>query len=60
VHKRLWLRAYEIQLAQKLTENDKPVCHTFVLEMLLQLDDDDAFMKHIVFSDEATFHVPGR
>jgi hypothetical protein len=60
MHKRLWLRAYKIQLVQKLRENDKPVHHTFTLEMLLRLDDDDAFMKHVVFSDEATFHVAGK
>jgi hypothetical protein len=28
--------------------------------MLSRLDDDDAFMKHIVFSDEATFHMSGK
>jgi hypothetical protein len=28
--------------------------------MLSLLDDDDAFMKHVVFSDEATFHVSGK
>jgi hypothetical protein len=57
VDKRLWLRAYKIQLVQKLRENDKPVCHKFALEMLLQLDDDDAFMKHVVFSDEVSDKV---
>jgi hypothetical protein len=60
VHRRLWLRASQNQLVQKLRENDKPVCRTFVLEMLPRLDDDDAFMKHVVFSDEATFHVSGK
>jgi hypothetical protein len=57
---RLRLRAYKIQLEQKLRENDKPVRHTFVLEMLSRLDDDDVFMKHVVFSDDATFHVSGK
>jgi hypothetical protein len=28
--------------------------------MLLRLDDDNAFMKHIVFSEEATFHMSGK
>jgi hypothetical protein len=60
VHKRLQLRAYEIQLVQKLRENGKPVRHTFALEMLSLLDDNDAFMKHVVFSDDATFHVSGK
>jgi hypothetical protein len=60
VHKTLRLRAYKIQLVQKLRENDKPVRHTFTLEMLSRKDDDDAFMKHMVFSDEATFHVSGK
>jgi hypothetical protein len=60
VHKRLQLRAYKIQLEQKLSENDKPVRHIFTLEMLSQLDDDAEFMKHVVFSDEATFHVSGK
>jgi hypothetical protein len=56
MHKRLWLTAYKIQLVQKLRGNDKPVHHTFVLEMLSQLDNDNGYMKH-VFSDEDTFHV---
>jgi hypothetical protein len=61
VHKRLRLRAFKIQLVQKLRENDKTVRrHTFPLEMLLRLDDDDTFMKHVVFSDEATFDVSGK
>jgi hypothetical protein len=60
VHKRLQLRAYKIQLVLLLRENDKPVRHTFALEILSQLDDDDAFMKHIVFSDDATFHMSGK
>jgi hypothetical protein len=60
LHKRLRLRAYKIQLVQKLRENDKPVNHTLALEMLSRLDDDDAFMKHVAFSHEATFHVSGK
>jgi hypothetical protein len=60
VHKRLRLRACKIQLVRKLRENDKPVHHTFALEMLSRLDYDDAFMKYVVFSDEATFHVSGK
>jgi hypothetical protein len=59
VHKILRLRAYKIQLVQKLRENDKPVCHTFALEMSSWLDGDNEFMKHIFFSDEATFHMSG-
>jgi hypothetical protein len=39
VHTRLRLRAYKIQLVQKLRENDKPVRHTFALGMLSQIDD---------------------
>jgi hypothetical protein len=57
VHKRLWLRAYKIQLVQKLRENDKPVRRTFTLEMLSRLDNDDAFTKHVVFSDEVSGKV---
>jgi hypothetical protein len=60
VHKRLRLTAYKIQLVQKLRENDKPVHHTFALKMLSRLDDDNAFMKRTVFSDEATFHVSSK
>jgi hypothetical protein len=60
VHKRLRFRAYKIQVVQKLRENDKPVRHTFALQMLSRLDDDVAFMKHVVFSHEGTFHVSGK
>jgi hypothetical protein len=59
-HKRLRLRAYKIQLVQKLRENDKPVNHTFALEMLSRLDVDDAFMKHNMpgYRDSLTFGCP--
>jgi hypothetical protein len=59
--KRLRLRAHKIQLIQKLRANDKPSHHTFKQEMLLRLlDDNDAFLKHVVSLDEATFHISGK
>jgi hypothetical protein len=59
VHRRMNLRAYKIQLVQKLRVNDKPSRHTFMQEILLRLDD-DAFLKHTVFLVEATCHVSDR
>jgi hypothetical protein len=60
LHKRLWLTAYKIQLVEKSRENNQPSHHTFVQEMLLRLDDNNAFLKHVVFSDEATLHISSK
>lgn len=60
VHKRLKLKAYKIQLVQKLQPNDKPKRKEFTSEMLSRIDEDNDFLNHVAFSDEATFHTSGK
>ena len=60
VHKRLRLRAYKIQLVQKLQRNDRPKRVEFANALLARIDDDNDFLNHVAFSDEATFHTCGK
>lgn len=55
VYKRLQLRSYKIPIVYKLQANDKSIQNTFALDMLWISD--NAFLNHVVFSDEAAFHV---
>ncbi|PSN54492.1 hypothetical protein C0J52_05538 [Blattella germanica] len=60
LHKRLRLRAYKLQLHQKITPNDKLERKRFAETMLDKVDDDDSFLTRVCFLDEATFHVSGK
>ena len=59
LHKRLRLRAYKIQLVQKLQPNDLPPRYEFASDMLLKIDIENGYMQKVVFTDESTFHVCG-
>lgn len=59
LHKKLRLRAYKVQITQELQVNDLPRRYAFALEMLSKMEDDDNFLKKIIFTDESTFHVSG-
>lgn len=59
LHKRLRLRAYKIQLVQKLQPNDLPARYDFASNMLLKIDNDNGYLQKVVFSDESTFHING-
>ena len=59
LHKRLWLHAYKLQIAQALKPDDHPRRAAFAEEILQRIDDDNDYLNSVVFSDEATFYVSG-
>lgn len=59
LHKRLRLHAYKIQLRQQIKLTDRPKRKEFACFMLEQIDDDPDFLKRVLFTDEATFHING-
>ena len=60
LHKQLGMRAYKVQLLQKLEPNDKPRRKDFAFDMLTRMAEDGNFLERICFSDEAIFHVSGK
>uniref|UniRef100_A0A1B6F3H6 Uncharacterized protein n=1 Tax=Cuerna arida TaxID=1464854 RepID=A0A1B6F3H6_9HEMI len=59
LRKRLKFKPYKLQLLQALKENDKVKRLNFCESMQGLMKDED-FVKHFVFSDEATFHLCGK
>jgi hypothetical protein len=59
VHKRLKLKAYKLQLVQKLQENDLPRRYDFAIYIFSRIDEDNDYLSKVCFSDEATFHISG-
>ena len=57
--KYLHYHGYRQQLIQQIEETDYLKRFNFSVEMLDQVDNDPYFLKRIVFSDEAIFHVSG-
>lgn len=57
--KRLRFTGYRLQLLHAIKETDKPKRFEFASDMLNEIENDQQFLKRIVFSDEATFHVCG-
>jgi hypothetical protein len=60
MHKRLGLHAYKIQMVQELKPHDGPLRKAFAIDMLERIENDQNFLKNVVFSDEATFHISGK
>ena len=60
LHKNLRLFAYKVQMLQALQPNDMPRRKEFAVNMLQRISEDEAFLKLVCFSDEATFHVSGK
>ena len=60
LHKTLRLFAYKVQMLQALQPNDMSRRKEFAVNMLEQISEDEAFLKRVCFSDEATFHVSGK
>jgi hypothetical protein len=52
------MRPYRLQLLQALTPADHVARSNFSIEMIVAHDDD--FLRRLVFSDEATFHLSGK
>lgn len=59
LHKRLQFQPYKVQLLQALHGDDKPRRFNFTVEMLERIDANADFLRNIIFTDEATFHVSG-
>ena len=58
LHKNLRLYAYKVQMLQALQPNDMPKRKEFAVNMLQQISSNEAFLKRVCFSDEATSCVP--
>ncbi|PSN43113.1 hypothetical protein C0J52_10479, partial [Blattella germanica] len=50
---------YRLQLLHAIKETDKPKRFELASDMLNEIENDQQFLKRIVFSDEATFDVCG-
>lgn len=59
LRKVLKFKAYKVQLLHEIKANDKPKRMEFAVYMLDRIVNEGAFLKNILFSDEATFHVSG-
>ena len=57
--KRLRFIGYRLQLLHAIHTTDRPKQFDFATQMLDEIDIDEQFLKKIVFSNEATFHVCG-
>jgi hypothetical protein len=57
--KRLCLYAYKVKILQELKWEENPWRHNFACDMLDPIGRDPNFLKNIMFSNEATFHVSG-
>ena len=55
----LKLHPYKPRLLQELSEEDFAHRMTFSEEMIHYLDNDEEFLNHLVFTDEAHFHLSG-
>ena len=47
-------------MLQALQSNDMPRRKEFAVNMLQRISEDEAFLRRVCFSDEATFHVSGK
>jgi hypothetical protein len=54
---RLKLYVYKVQIVHEIETNDKPLREQFVFDLLNQ---DQHFLRNVVFSDEATIHLSGK
>ncbi|KFM58440.1 hypothetical protein X975_09349, partial [Stegodyphus mimosarum] len=59
IKKTLRLHACKVQILQVLKPDDRPRRMAFATDMLRRIEDDAEFLKPIMFSDEASFHLSG-
>ena len=59
VRKHLHMIPDKLHLLQHLKDTDKSAREDFCTQMQVMLEE-DGFSNHLVFSDEATFHVTGK
>jgi hypothetical protein len=53
-------KPYKLQVVQKVAAHDKQLRLQFVAHTYAQILEHDNFLSHIVFIDEAKFHISGR
>jgi hypothetical protein len=56
-HKRLRLHAYKTEIVQVLNTDDHPLYYAPATDITERMDVDNWFLKRVVFTDEATFHI---
>ncbi|KFM62835.1 hypothetical protein X975_24013, partial [Stegodyphus mimosarum] len=57
--KTLRLHAYKVQIVHVLEPDVRPRRIAFATDLLRRIEDDAEFLKSIMFSDEASFHLSG-
>jgi hypothetical protein len=57
--KRLRFTGYKLQLLHVIRPGDNRKRYDFAMDSLNEIDRDEQFLHHVMFSDEATFHVLG-
>lgn len=60
LRRRLQFHAYKLQILQEIKPDDRPKRESFGIDMLNRIDDDEHFLSHVLFSDEATFNLSGK
>ncbi|GFT48247.1 uncharacterized protein NPIL_348421 [Nephila pilipes] len=55
--KRLKLHPCKVQVLHELKPNDKPKRFYFTMRILYKSDEDNCYLKNVIFSDESTFHT---
>ena len=60
LHKRLKIYSYKVQILQELKPIDGPKRNMFALEMLNRIEDGEDYLKKVMLTDEACFHVSGK
>jgi hypothetical protein len=53
------MKPYMLQMVQSITEDDEDASSTFCCEFLNGMEADGDLFSHVVFSDEAIFHISG-
>jgi hypothetical protein len=49
-----------VQIVQEIKHNDKPLREQFAVDLLQRIDQDEHFLRNVVFSNEATFYMSGK
>jgi hypothetical protein len=57
--KSLRFTCYKLQLLQAIRPGDNGKKYDFAVVIINEIDKDEQFLYHVMFSDEATFHVSG-
>ena len=50
----------KVQILQELKPNNRPKRMAFALEILSRIEEDEDYLKKVMLTDEACFHVSGK